>query len=55
MGSRPNTFNNCIYWVMGETAEMTDGGISLGEAIILDFANDIVIFAETLEVLVGAR
>ena len=45
-------FNTCIEWVKGET----DCGISLGEATItdLDFADDIVIFAETLEALVAA-
>ena len=46
----PTLSNTCIDWVKGKT----DCGISLGEAMItdLDFADDIVIFAETLEVLV---
>ena len=50
----PTLFNTCIDWVMGETVEKTDCGISLGEDKItdLDFADDVVIFAETLEVLV---
>ena len=41
---------------MGETVGKTDCGISLGEATItgLDFADDIVIIAETLEALVAA-
>ena len=40
---------------MGETMGKTDCGISLGEApdTDLDFADDIVIFAETLEALVA--
>ena len=52
----PTLFNTCIDWVMGETVRNTDCGISLGEATItdLDFADDIVIFAETLEALVAA-
>ena len=51
----PTLFNTCIDWVMGETVRNTDCGISLGEATItdLDFADDIVIFAETLEALMG--
>ena len=41
---------------MGEMVEKTDCGISMGETPItdLEFADDGVIFAETLEVLVGA-
>ena len=41
---------------MGKTVEMTDCGISLSEAVItdLDFSNDVVIFIESLEVLVDA-
>ena len=52
----PTLFNTCIDWVMGQTVEKTDCGISLGEATItdLDIADDILIFAETLEVLAGA-
>ena len=38
----------------GETVEKTDCWMSFGEAMItdLDFADNVVIFAETLEVLV---
>ena len=41
-------------WLMGETVGKTDCGVSMGDATItvLDFADDIVIFAEMLEVLV---
>ena len=41
---------------MGETVEKTYFGILLGEAIItdLDFADDVVIYRETLEILVHA-
>ena len=40
---------------MGLTVEKTDCGLSSGEAMITDhdFADNIVIFAEMLEVLVG--
>ena len=53
MGSCLYTF---YHWVMGETVGKTDCGISLGEATItdIDFADNIVIFAETLEALVAA-
>ena len=49
----PTLFNTCIDWVMGETEGKTDCGISLVEATITDhnFADDIVIFADTLEAL----
>ena len=52
----PTLFNTCIDWVMGETVGKTDCGVSMGDATItdLDFADDIVIFAETLEALVTA-
>ena len=41
---------------MGEPVGKTNCGISLREATItdLDFADDILIFAETMEALVGA-
>ena len=39
---------------MGETVQKTNCGTSLAEAMItdLDFVDDVVIFVETLEVLV---
>ena len=48
----PTNFNTCIDWVMGETVEKTDSGISFGETMITDlvFADDKVIFADTLEI-----
>ena len=52
----PTLFNTCIDWIMGETVGNTDCGVSMGDARItdLDFADDIAIFAETLEALVTA-
>ena len=52
----PTVFNTCIDRVMGETVAKTDCGISLVEATItdLDFADDVLIFAEKLDPLVGA-
>ena len=52
----PTLFKTCIDWVMGDTMEYNDRGISLEKARItgLDFADDIVIFLEKLEVLVQA-
>ena len=49
----PIFFNTCIGWIIGETVGEVDCGISLGEATItnLDFADDVVVFAEMLEVL----
>ena len=42
----PTLFNTYIDWVMGETVDKTDCGISPGEARIADlgFAEDIIIF-----------
>ena len=51
----PTLFNTCIDWIMGETVGNPDCGISQGEARVtgLDFADDILILTEALEVLVG--
>ena len=48
--------NTCIDWVMGETVENPDCGISLREVMItdLDLSDVIVIFPETSEALVHA-
>ena len=50
----PKIFSTCIEWVMRETVGKTDCGLSMGEARVtdLDFSDVIVIFVETLQVLV---
>ena len=52
----PTLLNTCIDRVMGEIIGKAGCGISLGEAKItdLDFADDILVLAEALEVLVRA-
>ena len=51
----PTLFNTCMDWVLGRVAASTDCGTSFGEVRItdLDFADDAVIFAETLDALCG--
>ena len=51
----PTLFNTCIDWVLKDTVQKTDCGVSVGEVTItdLDFADDVVIFTKTLEVLAG--
>ena len=51
----PTLFNTCMDWVLGRVAADADCGTSLGGARItdLDFADDAVIFAETLDALAG--
>ena len=52
----PTLFNTCMDWGMGRMVEASGCGVSFGDVKItdLDFADDAVIFAETLELLVGA-
>ncbi|KAG0712833.1 Retrovirus-related Pol polyprotein from type-1 retrotransposable element R2 [Chionoecetes opilio] len=52
----PSLFNTCIDWVLGKVVDQSDCGASLGNTKIsgLVFADDAVIFAESLEVLVMA-
>ncbi|KAG0721849.1 Mitochondrial ribonuclease P protein 1 [Chionoecetes opilio] len=49
-------FNTCMDWVLGKVVDQSDCGASLGNTKITDlvFADDAVIFAESLEVLVMA-
>ncbi|KAG0725535.1 Alpha-N-acetylglucosaminidase [Chionoecetes opilio] len=52
----PSLFNTCMDWVLGKVVDQSDCGASLGNTKITDlvFADDAVIFAESLEVLVMA-
>ena len=49
----PTLFNVCMDWVLGRSVEGSSCGTSIGNFKLtdLDFADDAVIFAETLEVL----
>merc|ERR1712035_203667 len=50
----PSLFNTCMDWVMGKVADQSHCGASISNSKISDlvFADDAVIFAESLEVLV---
>ena len=50
----PSLFNVCMDWVLGQTVKQGFRGASFGKEVFtdLDFADDAVIFAETLESLV---
>ena len=52
----PTLFNTCIDHVMGSMSEKSGCGVSFGTVRIteIDFADDVVIFAETTDVLAGA-
>ncbi|KAG0722631.1 Retrovirus-related Pol polyprotein from type-1 retrotransposable element R2 [Chionoecetes opilio] len=52
----PSLFNTCMNWVLDKVVDQSDCGSSLGNTKITDlvFADDAVIFAESLEVLVIA-
>ncbi|KAG0720330.1 putative uncharacterized transposon-derived protein F52C9.6 [Chionoecetes opilio] len=52
----PSLFNTCMDWVLDKVVDQSDCGASLGNIKITDliFADDAVIFAESLEVLVMA-
>ena len=52
----PSLFNTCMVWVLNRVVSQTQCGASVGNTKITDlvFADDAVIFAETLEVLVMA-
>ena len=51
----PTLFNACMDWILGKISERSSCGSSLGNVMIsdLDFADDAVILAEMLDVLVG--
>ena len=52
----PTLFSACMDWILGRMSERSSCGVSFGNVKIsdLDFANDAVIFAETLDILLGA-
>ena len=52
----PTLFSACMDWVLGRMSERTSCGASFGNVKFsdLDFADDAVIFAETLDILLGA-
>ena len=52
----PSLFSTCMDWILGRMSERSSCGASLGNVKIsdLDFADDAVIFAETLGILLGA-
>ena len=52
----PTLFSTCRDWILGRMSERSSCGASFGNAKIsdLDFADDAVIFAETLYILSGA-
>ncbi|KAG0728144.1 Retrovirus-related Pol polyprotein from type-1 retrotransposable element R2 [Chionoecetes opilio] len=52
----PSIFNACMDWVLDKVVDQSDCGASVGNTKITDlvFADDAVIFAESLEVLVMA-
>ena len=52
----PTLFSTCMDWILGRMLERSSCGASFGNVKIshLDFADDAVIFAETLDILLGA-
>ena len=52
----PSLFSACMDWIMGRVVGGAGRGVSFGDVRItdLDFADDAVVFAETLEILTGA-
>ena len=51
----PTLFSSCMDWILGRMSERSSCGASFGNVKIsdLDFADDAVIFAETLDILLG--
>ena len=51
----PTLFSTCMDWILGRMSERSSCGALFGNDKIsdLDFADDAVIFAETLDILFG--
>ena len=52
----PTIFSACMDWILGRMSERSSCGASFGNDKItdLEFADDAVIFVETLDILLGA-
>ena len=52
----PTLFNTCMDWILGRMLERSCCGVSFGNVKIsdLDFPDDAVISAETLDIFMGA-
>ena len=52
----PTLYSACKDWILGMMSERSSCGVLFGKVNIsdLDFADDAVIFAETLDILLGA-
>ena len=52
----PTLFSTCMEWILGRMSERSSCSASFGNVKIsdLDFADDAVIFAETLDILSGS-
>ena len=52
----PTLFSTCMVWILGRMSERSSCGASFGNVNIshLDFADNVVIFVETLDILLGA-
>ena len=53
----PTLFSTCMDWILRKMSERSSCGASFGNVKIsdLDFADDAVIFADTLDILLGAH
>ena len=53
----PTLFSTCMDWILGRMSERSSCGASFGNVKIsdLDFADDAVIFVETLDILGGPQ
>ena len=51
----PTLFSTCMDWIMGRMSERSSCGAPFGNVKIsdLDFTDDAVIFAETLDIILG--
>ena len=56
IGQIRTLFSACMNWILGRMLEILSCGVSFGRVKIsdLNFADDAVIFAETLNILLGA-